>query len=264
MGKLTTSATLGLDAFEVDPLELRPNTSEEDLQIVIRAVYKQVLGNQYVMESERLFSAESQLRNGEITVRGFVRKVAQSSLYQALFFNGAYQYRFIELNCKHLLGRAPQDQAEISEHVQIYSEQGYEAEIDSYIDSREYSENFGESIVPYPRSIRSQVGLKNESFNRMFSLLRGSATNDSDSRPRLISSLAANLPTAIKPLAVGNGANYDNTGKRYSIAYSSSQALARLNRLSKQEQVISYEQMTPFVQKIHQAGGKILSVTEVA
>ncbi|NER49396.1 MAG: photosystem I reaction center subunit XII, partial [Symploca sp. SIO1A3] len=66
MGKLTTSATLGLDAFEVDPLELRPNATEEDLQTVIRAVYKQILGNQYVMESDRLSSAESQLRNGEI------------------------------------------------------------------------------------------------------------------------------------------------------------------------------------------------------
>jgi len=264
MGKLTTSATLGLDAFEVDPVELRSNATEEDLQAVIRAVYKQVLGNQHVMESERLSSAESQLRNGEITVRGFVRKVAQSGLYQALFFNGAYQYRFIELNCKHLLGRAPQDQAEISEHVQIYNEQGYEAEIDSYIDSSEYSQNFGEWTVPYPRSIRSQVGLKNEAFNRMFSLLRGSATNDSDSRPRLISSIAANLPTPIKPLAVGNGANYGNTGKRYSITYSTSQTVARLNRLSKQEQVISYEQMTPFVQKIHRTGGKILSVTELA
>ncbi|NER21779.1 MAG: photosystem I reaction center subunit XII [Symploca sp. SIO1B1] len=264
MGKLTTSATLGLDAFEVEPLELRPNATEEDLQAVIRAVYRQVLGNQYVMESDRLSSAESQLRNGEITVRGFVREVAQSSLYQSLFFNGAYQYRFIELNYKHLLGRAPQDQAEISQHVQIYSEQGYEAEIDSYIDSSEYSQKFGEWVVPYPCGIRSQVGLKNEAFNRMFSLLRGPATNDSDSRPRLISSIAANLPTPIKAPAVGNGANYGNTGKRYSIAYSTSQAAARLNRFSKQEKVISYEQMTPFVQKIHRTGGKILSVTELA
>ncbi len=40
MEKLATLATLGMDAFEVDPLELRPNATEEDVQMVIRAVYK--------------------------------------------------------------------------------------------------------------------------------------------------------------------------------------------------------------------------------
>ncbi len=61
MGKLSTSASLGLDAFEVDPLELRPNTTEGELQEVIRAVYKQVLGNQYLMEGDRFSSTESLL-----------------------------------------------------------------------------------------------------------------------------------------------------------------------------------------------------------
>ena len=38
-------------------IELWPNSSLEDVQTVIRAVYKQVLGNPHVMESERLISA---------------------------------------------------------------------------------------------------------------------------------------------------------------------------------------------------------------
>ena len=42
MGNLALSATLGLDAFEVEPLELRFNYTEDDLQTVIRGVYKQV------------------------------------------------------------------------------------------------------------------------------------------------------------------------------------------------------------------------------
>ena len=119
MDKLTKSTILGIDTFEVNPLELRPNATEEDVQMIIRAAYKQILGNQYVMESNRLLSAESQLRNQEISVRRFIRQVAQSSLYQSLFFKSNNQYRFIELNYKHLLGRAPQDQKEISQHVQI-------------------------------------------------------------------------------------------------------------------------------------------------
>ncbi len=165
MATLTASATV-----EMEPLELRANTTEEDLQQIITAVYRQVLGNQYLMESDRLTSAESQLRNGDISVRGFVRAVAQSSLYQSLFFHSASQYRFIELSFKHFLGRPPQSQEEVTEHVQIYNEGGYEAEINSYLDSDEYVQNFGEEIVPYPRSIRSVVGLKNETFNRTFSL----------------------------------------------------------------------------------------------
>ena len=263
MPTLTTSASLGLDAFEGDPLELRPNTTEGELEQIIRAVYKQVLGNQHLMEGDRLSSAESMLRNGDLTVREFVRSVAQSSLYQKLFFESSSQYRFIELNFKHLLGRPPQEQAEISEHVQMYNEEGYEIEINSYIDSDEYIESFGENIVPYPRSIRSIVGLKNEVFNRTFSLLRGSATNDSDNRAKLITSVAANLPTPIKLLAVGNGA-YSNTEKRFKIKFSTSKAPARLSKFSRQECVVNYSQMSQQVQNIHKTGGKILSITEVA
>lgn len=263
MGNLALSASLGLDAFEEEPLELRPNSTEDDLQLIIDAVYKQVLGNQHLFEGERLTSAESLLRNGDITVRHFVRLVAQSDLYQSLFFNSSSQYRFIELNFKHLLGRAPQEQSEISYHVQLYNEQGYDAEIDSYLDSEEYINNFGENIVPYPRSIRTQVGIKNEGFNRMFSLLRGSATNDGDGKARLIASLGANLPTPIKPLAKGNGAAYDNTSKRFRITFSSSKANAKLRKISQQESVVSYSQMSQRVQNIHKTGGRILSIAEI-
>ena len=60
-----------------DPVELRPNFTEDDLQNVIRSVYRQVLGNGHLMESERLDSAESLLRNGDITVRQFVSAVGR-------------------------------------------------------------------------------------------------------------------------------------------------------------------------------------------
>lgn len=263
MGNLTRSAVLGLDAFEGDPLKLQPFSTEDDLQTVIRAVYKQVLGNAHLMESERLANGESMLRNGDITVRGFVRMVAQSSLYQSRFFQGSSPYRFIELNCKHLLGRAPLDQAEISEHVSLYNEQGYEAEIDSYIDSDEYLQNFGENVVPYPRSIRSQLGIKNVGFNRMFSLLRGAPTSDSGKPAQLITSVASNLSPKVKAPAIGNGAGYGNTCKRYQIAVSACAGAARLNKYSKLNYQVSYEQLSEQVQSIHKSGGKILSITEL-
>lgn len=253
---------MSLWVIDADPIELRKGSTEDDLQTVIRAVYKQVLGNQHLMESERLSSAESMLRNGDISVRGFVSIVAKSDLYQRLFFESASQYRFIEVNCKHFLGRAPQDQAEISEHVQIYNEQGYEAEIDSYLDSEEYQSNFGENIVPYPRCNTTEVGIKNVSFNRTFALMRGFASSDSSNQAKLISNIASNLPTKIATPAAGSG-TYASTGKRFEITVAKPGAGDRFKR-SKETYEIGYDQMSRKIQNIHKMGGKIISVKEVA
>jgi hypothetical protein len=246
---------------DTETIELRPNASEDDLQVVIRAVYKQVLGNAHLLEGDRLTSAESLLRNGDLTVRGFVRLVAQSELYQSQFFNNSSQYRFIELNCKHLLGRAPKDQIEIARHVLIYNEQGYAADIDSYIDSEEYNESFGENIVPYPRNTVSQVGSKNVDFNRTFALVRGYGTSDSGQDARLISDIASNLPTKIKPLAKGSG-TYSNTGKRFRITVAKPGAGANFRRSSTIYEV-GYPQLSQTIQNIHRLGGKIISISEV-
>lgn len=263
MGNLALSAALGLDAFEVEPLELRSNYTEDDLQTVIYAVYKQVFGNEHIMASQRLESPEALLRNGSISVRGFVRSLAKSPLYQSLFFHSSSQNRFIELNFKHLLGRAPLDQSEIDEHVLIYREQGYEAEIDSYLDNNEYLENFGEDIVPYPRHIVTQQGMKTQSFNRTFSLLRGPATSDRNNSAKLISSLAANLATSIKAPAVGNGAASSSTSKRFRVEFSSATTNALLNHVTKQEWIVDFSQLSPTFKRIHDQGGKITSITEL-
>ena len=242
------------------PVELRPNATEDDLQTVIRAVYKQVLGNQHVMETQRLTSAESLLRDGDITVRGFVRAVAQSELYRSLFFESSSAYRFIELNFKHLLGRAPQDQTEIANHVALYNEHGYVAEINAYIDSDEYIANFGENRVPFIRGSETQAGVKNVGFNRTFALVRGEATSDSGNQAKLISDLGSNLATKIAAPQAGTGRS--STSKRFRITASTSTAAAALGRVSKQEYVVSYNQMTQRIQSILKTGGKILSVTE--
>lgn len=248
-------------AFVNDPIELRSNATEEDLQVVIRAAYRQVLGNVHLMESQRLTSAESLLRNGNITVREFVRQIAKSDLYQSLFFNTNSPYRFIELNCKHLLGRAPLEQTEISQHVQTYNELGYEAEIDSYIDSDDYIQNFGENVVPYPRSIRSQAGIKNVGFNRMVSLLGGAATSDSSNKAQLIATVASNQPQKIKLPSISLSAASSTTGKRFRIAAAKSGG-ANV-RMSSTSYEVSYAQLSQKIQNIQKTGGKILSITEV-
>jgi len=187
--------------------------------------------------------------------------VAKSDLYQSLFFNTNSAYRFIELNCKHLLGRPPLEQTEISEHVQICNGQGYEAEIDSYIDSDDYTQNFGENILPYPRSICSQTGIKNVGFNRMLSLLGGSATSDSSNQAQLIAAVASNLPQKIKLSSVGTSGYSSTTAKRFRItAAKSGGAKVRVSNISYE---VSYAQMSKQIKNIQKMGGKILSITEV-
>jgi phycoerythrin-associated linker protein len=248
--------------IETESVELRPNATEDDLQAVIRAVYRQVLGNAHVMESQRLSSAESQLRNGDITVAGFVRAVAQSDLYRSLFFENSSPYRSVELNFKHLLGRAPQDQSEVAAHVLTYNTHGYEADINSYIDSDEYVSSFGENVVPSTRGNRTQAGVKNVGFNRTFALNRGYAANDTSKSARLISDIAGNLGTKIVAPAGGSGA-VSSRGKRFRIAITKANFGARVTQSNTTFEV-GFSQLSQKIQNIQKSGGKILSITEVA
>lgn len=247
------------------PLELRANSSKEDKTIIIRAVYNQVLGNPYIMESERLISSESQLYDDTLTVREFVRAVAKSNFYRSRYFESCAPYRFIELNFKHLLGRAPQDQAEVSAHTQICVNEGYEAEIDSYIDSEEYINKFGENIVPYYTGTKTQPGQKQVNYNRTLSLFKGYAEVDSAIKDSiLLYSVATNSPTpAIRSRASGRIAgSKDATDKKFKIVVRGSK-FDRPRRISVDEYIVPGDRMSPQIQRIHRTGGKIVSITEL-
>lgn len=242
-------------------LELWPSSSLEEIQTVIRAVYKQVLGNPHVMESERLVTAESQLCDRTITVREFVRAVAKSDFYRTRYFESCAPYRFVELNFLHLLGRAPQDQREVSEHIVRAVAEGYEAEIDSYIDSGEYQTAFGENIVPYYRGKSSGMNPKQVGYNRMFAIDRGPSQVDSAVKAsQLVYAIATNSANAIKPSSatvIGSG-----TEKRFKIVVSGSK-FDSPRRLSTTEYIVSASKMTPQIQRINRTSGKIVSITEI-
>jgi phycobilisome core-membrane linker protein len=183
---------------DADPVELIPGASPEGIDIVIRAVYRQVLGNAYVMESERLVVPESQLRRGEISVREFIRQIAKAELYRSRFFENCYWYRTIELNFKHLLGRAPQSFEEVKAHSATLDQFGYEADIDSYLDSDEYQDTFGENIVPYYRGHRTQPGQNMLEFTNMLQLVKSASSSDKDltggNAPRVAKAIILNSP----------------------------------------------------------------------
>ena len=145
------ASLLGVERFSQEseaPLELIPGDDDAKKEQIIRAVYKQVLGNAYVMESERQLVAESQFKLGEISVRELVRRIAKSQLYRDRFFDACSRYRYIELAFRHLLGRAPVDFDEMRAHAERLDSHGYEADIDSFIDSSDYQDTYGEWTVP--------------------------------------------------------------------------------------------------------------------
>ncbi len=193
---INPDAQLGVNTFDqMARVELRSGASKGDFDTVIRAVYRHVLGNAHIMESERLTTAESQLQNARISVRQFVRLVAQSDLYRTRFFENCYRYRSIELNFKHLLGRAPADFDEMRQHSDILDREGFNAEIDSYLDSAEYNQCFGENIVPYYRGHRSETAKGMQQFNHMLKLVRSVSSSDQDTTPRLTRDIINAIPS---------------------------------------------------------------------
>lgn len=244
-------------------MELWPTRSADDVRAIVRAVYKQVLGNPHVMESERLVTAESQLADGSISVREFVRAVAKSDFYRSRYFESCAPYRFVELNFKHLLGRAPQSQAEISAHIVRCVTEGYEAEIDSYLDSEEYQSVFGENIVPYNRGAKTEVGQSQVTYNRMFALDRGPAQIDSALKnSQLIYAYATNTSNKVKPAGVNLSGSGEANKKRFKILVQGSK-FDSPRRSSVTEYIVSGDNMTPQIQRINRTSGKIVSITEI-
>ncbi|AUT01723.1 photosystem I reaction center subunit XII [Nostoc sp. CENA543] len=285
---ITTAASrLGTTAFDqTRPVELRPNWTAEDAKAVIWAVYRQVLGNDHLMQSERLTSLESLLTNGQISVRDFVRGVAKSELYKTKFLYPHFQTRVIELNFKHLLGRAPYDEAEVIEHLDRYQNHGFDADIDSYIDSVEYDSYFGDAIVPYYRDfVTTGVGQKTVGFTRMFRLYRGYANSDrsqlAGTSSRLATDLARNSASAIiAPSGGTEGWAYQaakkGTAPARTFGRSSQGSTPRLYRIevagislprypkvrrSNKEFIVPYEQLSSTLQQINKLGGKVASIT---
>jgi phycoerythrin-associated linker protein len=287
------ASQLGVGLFEdTAPIELIPGRSDEEVESIIRAVYRQVLGNAYVMESERATVPESQFKRGELSVREFVRALAKSDAYRSRFFDTCPRYRFIELNFKHLLGRTPTDLEEMRTHSTILDTQGFDAEIDSYLDSDEYQNAYGESFVPYYRGYKTQPGQTMVGFTHMFAMLRGASSSDlkgsiAGKSPVLNQLVIQEIPITIVPPsggAVGDtwsfqdsvssprtrlGTGASDQGKVYRIEVTGYRSKGQVNQVSKfrrsnQVYLVPFDKLSQEFQRIHQQGGVIASVTAIS
>lgn len=285
------ASRLGVSLFEeTPPIEWVPGLSADDREDIINAVYRQVLGNAYVMESERLEIPESQFKLGAYSVREFVRAVAQSDLYRTRFFESCPRYRYSELNFRHLLGRAPNNYDEMKFHSNVLDAEGFEADIDTYIDSDEYQNTFGENIVPYIRGYKSEAAKSMVEFTHLFELVRGASSSSlkgstSGKEPRLNKLVINAIASAVKAPSGGSegwafsepptaapvrvGAGIGDRGKVYRIEVTSirantvRKASSRFRRAN-QVYLVPYEKLSQEYQRIHKAGGVIASITSVS
>ena len=128
-------------------------TNSGEIAQVINALYCQVLDifSGQVPDYFRRSDLDSKLRNGEISVREFVRTLASSDTYRQRFYTPYPNTKVIEFLFRHLLGRAPATQGEIRQYNKLLSEGGLKAAVDAMVNSPEYAQYFGEDVVPYGR-----------------------------------------------------------------------------------------------------------------
>lgn len=285
------ASRLGVSLFdETPPIEWVPGLSDDGLEAIIRAVYKQVFGNAYVMESERLAVPESQFKRGELSVREFVRQAAKSDTYRARFFESCPRYRSVELNFRHLLGRAPNGFQEMKAHSAILDTEGFESDIDSYIDSDEYQNTFGENFVPYIRGYKTEAAQTMVEFTHTFELVRGASSsslkgNLSGKSPRLNALVINGTPTPVVPPSSGapgsgwsfrtpsdssrtrHGVGASSNGKVYRIEVTgySSKAVNRVSKFRRANKVymVPFDKLSQEYKRIHRQGGVIASITPV-
>lgn len=154
------------------PLKLAQSPSRAELDAVVSATYRQLL-NREPLAAERLGDAESQLRDGQVSVAEFVALVAGSDLFQSRLDRLA-PLRGAAAAYLALLGRAATP-AETSRYLAARVRRGQRAAIQLILDSRDYAQAFGLDTVPYLRGLQTADGIPLSTVNRTASLYTGNA-----------------------------------------------------------------------------------------
>ena len=126
-------------------------TGYTDIQNIIWAGYRQVFSEHKILSFNRQKNLESQLKNGSITVRDFIRGLAQSEAFYRIVVEVNNNYRLVDICLRRLLGRkAYNKEEEIAWSIKIAT-LGFTGFVNALVDSEEYTDNFGDNIVPKQR-----------------------------------------------------------------------------------------------------------------
>jgi phycobilisome rod-core linker protein len=123
--------------------------STSDMDALIEAAYRQIFFHAFAADRERFL--ESQLRNGQINVRDFVRGLLLSDRYKRSFYDLNSNYRFVEQTVQRVLGRDVYNEAEKLAWSIVVATKGIRGFVDELLNSEEYLNAFGYDTLPYQR-----------------------------------------------------------------------------------------------------------------
>ena len=120
------------------------------LNTVIESAYRQIFFHAFKVDRDK--NLESQLRNGQISVRDFIRALCLSDTFTRSFYNLNSNYRVVRHLVEKLLGRQVYGKAEEIAWAAVIMTKGVAGAVDQILDSDEYLDNFGYDMVPYHRN----------------------------------------------------------------------------------------------------------------
>ncbi|MGB3650651.1 MAG: phycobilisome rod-core linker polypeptide, partial [Rivularia sp. (in: cyanobacteria)] len=137
---------------------MKPGLSGMEKDMVVKAAYRQIFERDITRAySQSISYLESQVKNGDISMKEFTRRLGKSPLYRKQFYEPFINSRALELAFRHFLGRGPSSREEVQKYFDIISRGGQAALIDALVDSNEYADYFGEETVPYLRGLGQEA-----------------------------------------------------------------------------------------------------------
>ena len=201
--------------------------SSGQLSDLIEAAYRQIFFHAFASDREKFL--ESQLRSGQITVRDFIRGLCLSNTFTNSFYNLNSNYKFVTHCVQKVLGRDVYNDAEKIAWSIVIGTKGRAGFINDLLNSEEYLENFGDSIVPFQRRRVLPSGATELPFNIQ------SPRYDEYHRnklgfPKLVWSIKprSSQPVAQKPKA-GDPALYKEMAQSLGALGNSPQSISALN-----------------------------------
>jgi phycobilisome rod-core linker protein len=137
--------------------------SPTQIDDLIEAAYRQIFFHAFAADREKFL--ESQLRSGQITVRDFIRGLCASNTFTRSFYNLNSNYRFVEHCVQKILGRDVYSEREKIAWSIVVATKGRAGFVNDLLNSNEYLENFGDSIVPFQRRRVLASGASELPFN---------------------------------------------------------------------------------------------------
>lgn len=147
-----------VNGFEVNPGEEQPKIYTTDnlptafeMDEIIWACYRQIFSEHQILSVTRDPFIESQLRFNQIKIKDFVVSLLLSDSFRYLNYDVNNNYRIVEMCVQRVLGRDTYNEREKLAYAIVLADKGFETFVKMLVNSDEYSENYGDTVVPYQR-----------------------------------------------------------------------------------------------------------------